>query len=507
MSGCEEEGCKGRLREREPLSAPTPTPRWRLALGASLLAPGGRLPNLRLPPPGHFRRRAGVGGRGGRLSRAGPESPRGGAASRAGSRRPVRSAAPPPPPPPPRLPRPPPPLPPLPPGSAPARTAPAAAAAARGEAAAQPGSPRPARRRRSRRHRSRPSPRRAHPPGHTHPPPGASPRTAPAAPPGARAGQMRRCAPLAPGPTPRSACRGLPARAPRAPASSGSLPLLGITPEAPAVAAKFPEETRLPGRCAGKEGFAGRGRGAQRAGRGAGAGGAGAGSARGRGGRGLPGFALAPWGPRRLWDLGRGSPSRQPSAGGAGPAAGRSGCAGRSGVRGRRLHSPELRLERAGARTEPQPEPLAAPPGGGPARRGVPGWAGWFQFRPRTQKPEGLGLGSLERGSRRPRFGVPVPTNCVSHGWNEVLFLKRLRGGHKQPPTSLRARRGLWARCGPGWAVHRALGRGTEPACVPGQRAPTPARGQAHAPPRAAQRPREGGWAEPGDQRSPRRKL
>lgn len=55
------------------------------------------------------------------------------------------------------------------------------------------------------------------------------------------------------------------------PSGWGSRPLLGITPEAPAVAAKFPEETRLPGRCSGKASCAGRG-----SGRGAGARGAGA---------------------------------------------------------------------------------------------------------------------------------------------------------------------------------------------------------------------------------------
>lgn len=206
MSGCREEGCKGRLRVSKNRFLSPPPLSWRLALGASLLAPqGGRLTNL-LPPdpqpfsPGASGRRtrmpflpgwARVPARRRSLPRRVPP-----ASAQRGAPAPVASS--------------------LPTRSAPARTAPAvAAAAARGEAAAQPGSPRPARRRRSRRHRCRPSPHRAHPPGHTHPAAGRTPAHPPAAPPGSRAGQMRRRAPLAPGPPPRStARRGLLSRAP-----------------------------------------------------------------------------------------------------------------------------------------------------------------------------------------------------------------------------------------------------------------------------------------------------
>ncbi|XP_075830708.1 uncharacterized protein LOC142850660 [Microtus pennsylvanicus] len=121
----------------------------------------------------------------------------------------------------------------------------AAAAAARGEAAAQPASPRPARRRRR---CLRPAERTR--PGTRTLPPGATPRTPPAAPPG-------RCAAARPAPRARhrapSRTGGSSPRPPWVPSGWGFRPLLGITPEAPAVAAKFPEETRLPGRCSGEE--------------------------------------------------------------------------------------------------------------------------------------------------------------------------------------------------------------------------------------------------------------
>lgn len=64
---------------------------------------------------------------------------------------------------------------------------------------------------------------------------------------------------------------------PWAPSGSGSRRLLGITLEASAVTAKFPEEARLPGRCAGRAGCTGRGSGSARPGQDARAGGAGAG--------------------------------------------------------------------------------------------------------------------------------------------------------------------------------------------------------------------------------------
>lgn len=127
-----------------------------------------------------------------------------------------------------------------------------------------------------------------------------------------------------------------------------------------------------------------------------------------------------------------GPPSRQPSTHGAGSAA------GRRGVRGRRLHSPQQRLERAGARREPRPETSLRPQGDGPARGG----------RLAGLDCSGSGLVPGKRrawrtpreAARRPGRRSPVPTSRVSHGWSEVLFLKRLQGGHKQPPTSLPVR-------------------------------------------------------------------
>lgn len=94
----------------------------------------------------------------------------------------------------------------------------------------------------------------------------------------------------------------------------------------------------------------------------------------------------------------------------------------------------QQRLERAGARREPRPQPLLRPQGDGPARGG------------RLAEPDGADSPSrrawsaLREAACRPGRRAPVPTSLVSHGWSEVLFLKRLRGGLKQPPTSLPVR-------------------------------------------------------------------
>lgn len=190
-----------------------------------------------------------------------------------------------------------------------------------------------------------------------------------------------------------------------------------------------------------------------RAGRGAGASGAGAGSALRRRGVRLPGFARAPRGPRSLWDWRWGAPSRQPSAGGSDSAA------GRRGVRARPLHSPQPRLERAGALLELPSEPSLRLQGGGPARDGrQAGLAGsGSRFAPGNRRA----WGAWREAAGRPRSGAPVLTNRVSHGWSEVLFLKRLQGGHKQPPTSLSVRAVDCQSCaGQGAAaVHLALER------------------------------------------------
>ena len=127
-----------------------------------------------------------------------------------------------------------------------------------------------------------------------------------------RAPEPGRCAAARPPPwarhrAPPRAGGSFPGR-PWAPSGSSFRPLLGITPEAPAVAAKFPEETRLSGRCAGKDGCPGRGPGSARAGRGSGASEAGRASAGRRCRIPLPAFARLPRGPCSLWDLGRGSP-------------------------------------------------------------------------------------------------------------------------------------------------------------------------------------------------------
>lgn len=132
-------------------------------------------------------------------------------------------------------------------------------------------------------------------------------------------------------------------------------------------------------------------------------------------------------------------------------------------MHGRRLHSPEQGLERAGARSEPQPEPSLRPRGGGPARS-----EGWGRQAGLAGSGPGPAPGNRRvRGARREAAGrpgrlAPVPTIRVSHGWSEVLFLKRLQGGHKQPPTSLPMRAVDCQPCvGQGaWAVHLAGGTG-----------------------------------------------
>lgn len=201
----ERRGVRGGAREREPdsLSPPPHPPRWRLALGASLLSlppsTGDRHPNL----PIHFSRGQEEGDAEaespglGPSPRAAAQPPAPGPAGQCAARRPrprrllpARPSRPAP-----RLhARPPPPPPPH--SLVPRALLAAAAASARASTAA---SPRPA-------ERTHPG-RRAHP----HP----APRTPPAAPPGAGAGQMRRRAPPALGPPPRPAARrGLLSRAP-----------------------------------------------------------------------------------------------------------------------------------------------------------------------------------------------------------------------------------------------------------------------------------------------------
>ena len=146
-----------------------------------------------------------------------------------------------------------------------------------------------------------------------------------------------------------------------------------------------------------------------------------------------------------------------PPRGGAGCAAG-----------GSTLHQ---RLERAGARQEPRPEPSLRPQGDGPARGG------------RLAEPDGAGSqsrrawGARRETACRPGRLAPVPTSLVSHGWSEVLFLKRLQGGLKQPPTSLPERAVDCQPCsGQGTrAVHLADGRMGPPVWRPGAAgAPTP---------------------------------
>lgn len=199
----------------------------------------------------------------------------------------------------------------------------------------------------------------------------------------------------------------------------------------------------------------GRGPGSARAGQGAGAGGAGAGSARRRCGVGLPRFARAPREPRSLWDLGWGArvDSRAPAAlvpprGGAGCAAGGSTLPSR-GWKGRGLYG------------SPSPRPRCAPREA--ARLAGGARLGWPVPAP-APHPGTRGLGA--RGERQPAGpgASPVPTIRVSHGWSEVLFLKRLQGGHKLQLPSLCALwtvNPVWGR-GPGrctWWVERAGGQ------------------------------------------------
>lgn len=221
MSGCSEKGCKGRMREQEPLPL---SPALALEAGFGSLPPrprgGGRLHNLLFPPPtpqpfspegrGRRTRRpflpgwARVPARRRSLPRRVPP-----ASAQRGAPAPVASSSPSPPPrslPPPLFPslpaprlhaRPPPPPPRgerRPPSLVPGALL---AAAARAGTAVGPSLA-----------------ERTHPGTRTRPT-GAPPRTPDAAPPGARVGQMRCRAPLAPGPPPRSAARrGLLSRAP-----------------------------------------------------------------------------------------------------------------------------------------------------------------------------------------------------------------------------------------------------------------------------------------------------
>lgn len=142
------------------------------------------------------------------------------------------------------------------------------------------------------------------------------------------------------------------------------------------------------------------------------------------------------------------NPSRQLRTHGAGSAA------GRRGVRGRRLHSPAEAGKGGGSAGAPT-RALAAPPGRRPCPRGSPA------------EPDGAGSpsrrawGAQREAACRPRRLAPVPTSLVSHGWSEVLFLKRLQGGLKQPPTSLPERAVDCQPCsGQGTrAVHLAAGR------------------------------------------------
>lgn len=153
-------------------------------------------------------------------------------------------------------------------------------------------------------------------------------------------------------------------------------------------------------------------------------------------------------------------------------------------MRARRLQSPQLRLERAGTRLEPQPESSLRPREGGPAREGrqvgLAGSGSGFALRNRRA------WGVRREAAGRPRRGASVPTNRVSHGWSEDLFLKRLQGGHKQPPTSFSLR-------AVDWQPVRGRGWGGAPVlewcdCLAGGRGsafpPAQAGGQAHAPPR-----------------------
>lgn len=110
------------------------------------------------------------------------------------------------------------------------------------------------------------------------------------------------------------------------------------------------------------------------------------------------------------------------------------------------------------------------------------------------------GIGGF-RGARREAAGMPgrlapVPTIRVSHGWSEVLFLKRLQGGHKQPPTSLPC--ALWTvnpvwGPGPGRCTWRVERGGGSRARGGGQRsAPRPSWLPGAAPPLRGWRPRGG---------------
>lgn len=139
-----------------------------------------------------------------------------------------------------------------------------------------------------------------------------------------------------------------------------------------------------------------------------------------------------------IWGGGPPNPSRQLRTHGAGSAA------GRRGVRGRRLHSPAEAGKGGGSAGAPT-RALAAPPGRRPCPRGSPAELDG------AGSPSRRAWGAQREAACRPRRLAPVPTSLVSHGWSEVLFLKRLQGGLKQPPTSLPE---------PRWTVSLARGRG-----------------------------------------------
>lgn len=165
-----------------------------------------------------------------------------------------------------------------------------------------------------------------------------------------------------------------------------------------------------------------------------------------------------------IWGGGPPNPSRQLRTHGAGSAA------GRRGVRGRRLHSPAEAGKGGGSAGAPT-RALAAPPGRRPCPRGSPAELDG------AGSPSRRAWGAQREAACRPRRLAPVPTSLVSHGWSEVLFLKRLQGGLKQPPTSLPERAVDCQPCsGQGTrAVHLAAGRMGPPGWRPGAAgAPTP---------------------------------
>lgn len=116
------------------------------------------------------------------------------------------------------------------------------------------------------------------------------------------------------------------------------------------------------------------------------------------------------WGTYSFWDSGcRGIESQELRAGDAGRAA------GRRGVRGPRPLSLERRLERAGARLQPQAKHWLRPGGGGSRARG-----GRRAEQVGPSSCPALGKrrvrGEPGEGSGPARRRAPVPTSRVSHG-------------------------------------------------------------------------------------------